>query len=270
MLSLSGLLLLALPCLASDQEWKEEKSRHFIVHYLDNDSRFARTVAHKAEEEYRRISTDLGFKKFDNYWTWGNRAKIYIYKTKRQFTLETKAPPWASGKAEYKGRKIYTCRDSSDFIDSILPHEMTHLVFRDFMGFEGDIPLWLDEGVAEWEEKNNRTVLENIVRDLMKKNGITPLRNLTIMDVRKEKNPRKAVEFYAQSASLVGFMIKTYGSAKFRKFCGQLRDGKAFNNALRFTYPEKVRTIEELEARWKESIRTSLAKEKKKRSEKGG
>ena len=67
-----------------------------------------------------------------------------------------------------------------------------------------------------------------------------------------------AITFYAQSVSLVGFIIKEYGADRFRKFCGQLRDEKSINEALRFTYPDEISTIELLEKSWH-----SYLKEKK-------
>ena len=70
------------------------------------------------------------------------------------------------------------------------------------------------------------------------------------LDVRTVKNKGVAVIFYAQAVSVVGFMIEKYGSAGFRRFCGQLRDGKTINEALRFTYPEKICNVSLLEKEW--------------------
>jgi hypothetical protein len=71
------------------------------------------------------------------------------------------------------------------------------------------------------------------------------------MDVQKLIADGKAGEFYAQSVSLVGFLIEQHGSERFRIFCGQLRDRKDLEDALRFAYPESLRNIVDLERAWK-------------------
>lgn len=60
---------------------------------------------------------------------------------------------------------------------------MTHLIFIEFVGFDKVIPLWLNEGVAQWEDRSKR-------------------------------------------------------------------DEKPINEALRFTYPKEIYTIELLEKSW--------------------
>ena len=53
---------------------------------------------------------------------------------------------------------------------------------------------------------------------------------------------------------MVGFMIEEHGSERFRVFCGHLRDGKTMDDALRFTYPSRMRNLLELEAAWKKHL----------------
>jgi hypothetical protein len=69
------------------------------------------------------------------------------------------------------------------------------------------------------------------------------------------KDPARVTVFYLQSAGLVGFMLEHGGSEAFRKFCGGLRDGKPMDDALRFTYPETLRSLEALDTAWKLYLR---------------
>ena len=71
---LCGILIMS----AYAVEWKELSSDHFIIYY-SGDRKFAKGVADKAEYYYRRIAADLGYPRYSNFWTWDNRAKIYIY-----------------------------------------------------------------------------------------------------------------------------------------------------------------------------------------------
>ncbi len=237
-------------CADKDEHfWKELKGRHFVVRYEDDVS-LARRVLHAAEGYYKAILDDLGFRRSDNFWLWENRAKITIYKDKHDFVSATGSPAWAAGKANYSNREIETFGSSDVFLKSRLPHELTHLIFRDFIGFDGEVPLWLDEGVAQWEEKEGRDLKLSQVRKLQKTGSLIPLETFTDMDIRQVKSSARVQAFYAQAVSVVGYLITVGGKSKFTRLCRQLRDGKQLNEALRFTYPRTTRSIQALQVAW--------------------
>jgi hypothetical protein len=234
---------------AAESKWQELKLKHFIIHYAQ-DAAFAKRVGRKAESYYDSIMRDLGMARHDGFWLWDRRARIVIYPNHETFVKGTRAPSWAAGKAVASERLIATYRGSDEFLDSVLPHEMTHLIFNEFLGFEREVPLWLNEGVAQWEDQLNRKRTLAFVLRLHAGGKLMPLSELTRLDVRKVKARGQAATFYAQSVSLVGFLIEKYGSRRFRQFCGHLRDGKTLDEALRFTYPGQIRNIEALEQVW--------------------
>jgi hypothetical protein len=59
--------------------------------------------------------------------------------------------------------------------------------------------------------------------------------------------------------SLVDFLVRKYGSLRFRTFCGHVRDGKSVDGALRFTYPESIRNMDALEKAWREYVTKECA-----------
>jgi len=61
--------------------------------------------------------------------------------------------------------------------------------------------------------------------------------------------------FYAQSLSLVRFMIKKFGKRSFQRLCRELRDGRSFIQALRKAYPGRIETLTDLEQQWIRSIK---------------
>jgi len=238
---------------AATSEWQVVKGKHFLVYHVTN-SVFADKISSRAEEYYNGITADLGFEKFDNFWVWENRAKIYIYPSRDDFMSATGSPDWAIGKTVTSRREIYTFSGDDSFAESVLPHEMTHLIFREFTGFKEEIPLWLNEGLAQWEEQAKRTQAVKVAKRLITGNRYVPLSSLMSVDVKKLVADGNAGEFYAQSASLVGFLIEKHGSERFRKMCGHLRDGKTMDDSLRFAYPDTIRNIEELEKAWKSYV----------------
>ena len=222
--------------------WETLKGKHFIVSHQEN-AVFAAEVLRRAELYYDSIVQQLGFKRVDNFWLWERRATIRIYASRREFLEATQAPEWAAAKASFKTRTIESFGDSAAFLQSRLPHEMAHLIFREYIGFKNAVPLWLDEGVAQWCERGG-----NLPPPLLRE--WIPLRVLTSMNVHAVRDGRKARLFYSESASVVQYLVQRYGQQKFTKFCRQLRDGKTLDGALRFTYPKAISTMEALEQQW--------------------
>lgn len=240
--------------LAVAQDWDLLKGKHFLIYYM-GDKPFAKEVMGEAERYYNKIASDLGYSRYDKFWQWEDRVKIYIYRTREEFIASAGAIGWATGMVKYKEKEISSFRQNERFLHSLLPHELTHLIFRDFVGYGGDIPLWIDEGVAQWEEKHKRKEAISIVKDLSKQGNLIPIAELTRMDIRVEEDAVLARNFYAEAVTIIGFLIEKYGGSKFTLFCRQLRDGKDMDEALSFTYPNKIRNIGELEERWIEYYR---------------
>jgi hypothetical protein len=253
------------------QDWQELKGEHFIVYFVQGKF-FANKVLHKAEREYERIASDLGYVRYSNFWTWANRVKIYIYPDQASFLEASGQPEWSKGMADYKNKEILGYAGSQEFRTSILPHEIAHLIFRDFVGFKGEVPLWLDEGVAQWEESINRSRIKRVASEYLKKGILLSIKDITDLDVRLIKDTDKihlrptSVDgqpgfiiidgknlvnlYYLQSASLVGFLIERYGTDNFTEFCRQLRDGKKLGDALGYVYPTYFNGIAQFEKEW--------------------
>ena len=239
--------------IAFAEDWQVVKSQHFLVYYLQ-DKAFAVEASRRAEKYYRKIASALGYSRYDKFWQWENRAKVYIYPTQEEFVAGTGVPrKWANGMAKYDERTIISYSRNMDFLDALLPHELTHLIFRDFVGYPasgGGIPLWMDEGVAQWQEKGKKEKADKVVKALIAEKRYIPVADLMRLDVRKEDDKRIARDFYAEAVSLVAFLIDSYGGSKFTLFCRRLRDGESVNDALSFVYKNSINDINELEKKW--------------------
>lgn len=268
-------IFLCMP-VAIAQEWQELKSEHFIV-YFTQDKNFAQDVLNKSEVYYQRIAADLGYARYSNFWTWDNRVKIYIHPDHASFIKATGQPQWSQGMADYRYKQIVSFVWSKGFLESLLPHEMAHLIFRDFVGFKGEVPVWLDEGVAQWAEAPKRGYIKAMSKQLYQRDTIIPLSDMIKLDIRKitdkdriyihstrTKDGEGGILFlggedlinvyYLQAVSLVGFLIESYGALSFADFCRQLRDGRTLGDALRIAYPMHITSVEELETKWREYL----------------
>ncbi len=237
----------------SQDPWKEIRGDHFIV-YHSGEETFAREVLRRAEQYYKQIGEDLGYERRSSFWQWDKRVSIYIYKTREDFLKNSGGVEWSEGYADYTRKIIVSYEWKKDFLESLLPHEITHLIFRDYVGFQGEVPVWLDEGVAQWEEPAKRKVVRSVMRAYLKDGKGYSIDDLTNVNVRNI-SARPAIElFYVQAASIVDFLVSAYGSDSFVFFCRQLRDGKSIGAALPFAYPTQMRTVKEMEGKWKAYI----------------
>lgn len=200
-------------------EWSEKKSDHFIIYYNPSLSKkYIGDFTARCEHYYKAITERLGLNRFD-FWLWEDRAKVYIYKDKEEYAAYTNRPEWSRASVHVTAKKIDTFSYDDDFFDTILPHELAHIILREIIGEKTRAPLWFDEGVACANE--NKSCLRYLLftKGLLNKNAYSSLADLEAATTRQVNF---ATVFYAVSASVVIFLIEEYGKDKFVEFCREL------------------------------------------------
>lgn len=266
--------------MAEAKSWQELKGDHFIVFFIGED-KFAGEVLDNAEVYYKRIAFKLGYDRYSDFWTWDKRVKIYIYRDHNAYLKFSGQPDWSHGMADYTNKQILSYIWGKNFIESLLPHEIAHLVFRDFVGFKGEVPLWLDEGVAQWAEKENKEKIKLMERRYYKEGMFFTLEDMMRLNINllskkggvhiratltRSGDPgilflstkNLITTYYMEAVSLVNFMINRYGTKRFTDFCRELRDGKNINEALKSTYSVNVSNIKQLETEWRGYLEKEL------------
>ena len=237
---------------AVDRQWKELKSTQFIIYHKDVPRGFLEKVKSNAEGYYKEITNNLGFVRYD-FWLWDKRAKIYIYPSREEYLEDELHPNWSAGIVHPEIKVIKSYPTDAGFIDTVLPHELGHIIFREFVRNNPTIPLWLDEGVACYQELAKRwTSNEEVRKAIKEKRFITvdKLSNHRLIDL----TDRDTVNlFYAESASLTRYLIEKFGKFRFGNLCKDLRDGMTFQKALKRQYP--FRNLKELGESWKQYIK---------------
>ncbi|MGQ4809974.1 hypothetical protein NKDENANG_03417 [Candidatus Entotheonellaceae bacterium PAL068K] len=253
-----GLVLLSSVCLAPEaslaERWQEKRGQHFQVFYR-GDAAFATTVMRWAEQYYTQIRLDLGLNHVVNRdrvpWLWDQRCRIYLYPDRRSYLHATGAPAWSGGRVQYRERAVYSFMGADAFLEKTLPHELAHILFREYVGFDNtEVPRWLDEGVAQYAEVGRRDkALAFMVQGLSR--GIyVPFDRFNRFPVNRVPG-NVARLFYAQAVSLVHFFLAHYGSRRFIALCSNLRDGYRLGRALSFATAGQVQSLGDLEAVWR-------------------
>jgi len=238
------LLFLPLRAFCADDTWKNvEKSKHFLIYYQDAPDEYISRLAREAERCYKNITEYLGFVRFD-FWVWDNRCKIFLYPDADTYLKTTGVIGWSRGHVQVVTKEISTYIWQEMFFDTILPHEIGHIIFREFVGYNKALPLWLDEGVAcmqEYESKERLATAKCLV-------NLKLYTHLDDLSKIRESSVIIPFIFYNESASLVDFLLRRYGRSKFVDFCRSLRDQPDWQQSLKGVY--KLKGLDELEKNW--------------------
>jgi hypothetical protein len=137
-----------------------------------------------------------------------------------------------------------------DEVMETIPHELTHMVVEQATWNPyGGIPTWLNEGLASYAELNGEPPpgrqedLEQAIKD----DRLLSIRSLSA----EPGDPDQVNLFYAESFSLVKFLLDQYGKDKMSQFLATFKEGSLPEDALKKVYGFG---IDELEAKWRESL----------------
>ncbi|MBF0569151.1 MAG: hypothetical protein HQL18_00015 [Candidatus Omnitrophica bacterium] len=241
--------------------FQEIKSDHFKAQFLvPEDQELAQKALDRAEYYYDRIARDIGFSRYQGYWTWEKRAGIIIFPDQISFSKFTGQPDWSVGYATreskfYHDRTIVSYSGQLNFLDEVLPHELAHLMLWDYFDQHiGVVPVWLEEGIAQLEEADKRGLAREALIPVVQAGNHIPFTVLGDLRPLDLKDNGKVAVFYAQSLSLVVFLIEKYGQESFYRLCKEMRDGQTFDTALARSYGGIFNSMADVERRWVEYI----------------
>jgi RNA polymerase sigma factor (sigma-70 family) len=180
---------------------------------------------------------------------WKFRCDIYAHRTPTEAAQDTGLRGDGSGYSTFHfaedrllSMRVDLCQDKKRTLATGVLHEVTHVVLG--AHFLRPLPRWADEGMAMLAEPcRNVQVHLGELRKYRRDNALFPLQTLLEL---KDYPPKNLQSFYAQSVSLVQFLLHEGGR---RTFIAFLADGleKGYEIALWRHYGWGVK---ELEERW--------------------
>jgi len=198
-------------------DWKKLESSRFIIYH--HNQKLAKLVSRSAEYYVDRILENFAL---SPEVLWAEKCPIYIYRDKKSYLAVTKQHQWSGGvssvthsKGQLIKQRISTFQTARKLLNNVLPHELAHLVFMSSINYSQKYPLALHEGVAVYNELAfRRSYYAGVLRTNLKMEATIPLQELLAM----KTYPQKPDLFYAQSASLVEYLIKTRSAGTFHVF----------------------------------------------------
>lgn len=212
--------------------------------YEGGDS-FAQELMDACEEGLARLTQDIG--------TYPERPiKIYIYASTDDLQGAMIFPQeWSGGVAftAFSTIAIGIPPSELDWGKRALVHELTHLVVHQvtFSPY-GQLPIWLDEGLAMYNEGELDPVFRSCLEEAILEDELISVRSLCSPF---SAEPEKAYLSYAQSYSFVDYLLDNYGQDKVLDLLTLFKQGSTYDEALTEVYGFD---IDGLDARWRGSL----------------
>jgi hypothetical protein len=227
-------------------------TRHFVLY--EEGAEVSKELEENMEALHGNIMLDLVA-----FSPWTREKKVYIFYASSPQTYRklTGRPTWSGGAASLSERKIYVYRSDEAF--GILAHELTHIYFDSFFTAASPSPLWLSEGVATYIQAERGFSTPNwLAQNLKLLEGGSGFK---LGDLVRIENLQGADEdnvrlWYAQSYSVVRFLMRLKAGDAFYVFCKGLRDGKPAAQSMYQAYGMPYNKLSSLEYAWRYDLKT--------------
>jgi hypothetical protein len=221
-------------------------SLHFVVMAYGQD--LATQIADQADQDYSRIMQDTGLYSYMS----GAQYHITVYASPDEYHTKTAMPLWSGGVTV--GNEIYSFQGPN--LRSTLAHEMTHVIFNEFMVSSHPELRWINEGLAVYEEIQSSSPEAAAAWETQmaqtKKGNMTFAQMLQTAPL-EEKKPDDVSLWYAQAASVTAYMLNVGGRLGFQAFLTALKSGSQADAALSTAFPGRWGTMANLEPAWRQS-----------------
>jgi hypothetical protein len=124
---------------------------------------------------------------------------------------------------------------------------MTHILVARAANSSGNVPLWLNEGLAEYGNLDQTVSYERFLEWAAGTDRLILLKNLRSFP----GDPNLTLVAYGQGRSAVNFMVEEYGAEKMAQLLATLSGGANISDALDIVYGFDLTGLENL---WRASI----------------
>ncbi len=230
------------------QQWKKKTSGPITLWWYTGDDAFGQDAIDTATRAADTLKKNYNV-------TSDRQIRILIYANARD--LRVALPPnsaeWIGGGASTELGIIHAAiapgRSSASEVRRIIPHEMSHMVvYQASLNPYNHPPLWLDEGLAVHNQETPDVRFRPLVRDAADNGKLIPIRAL---NSPFPLSAEQALLSYAESESVVNFIITAYGSKYIGALVSAFREELSYDQVVQKVLKE---SIEDLDKEWKASL----------------
>ncbi len=231
--------------LDNQHPWQTVSGGLLNLHWYSGGSTFGPELHDSAVKSLGVLATETGLQL-------DAPTDLYIYaNTQDMQNAVLYQPGWTGGLA-YPDHNIVIIGIAPDQIDwgkRTEAHELTHvLVGHLTFSCLGDVPTWLNEGLAVYGEGGPEQSAIAQFNDAVTKDTLMSVRSLS---GGFSEDPAKADLSYSESYNLVNFLVKQYGQDKMTALLKTLRDGSTVDDGLKSVYGFDINGFEDA---WRSNI----------------
>jgi len=210
--------------------WQSLTEGNVNLRWYKGDESFARGLMAVAQETLTRLAEDTGA-------VLERPVDIYIYADSQELQGSLIFPQeWTGGVAftRFGIIAIGIPPNQLEWGKRAMSHELAHLVIHQ-MTFNPyiELPTWLDEGLAMYAEGSLEFVFFNRLNQAVVEGTLISVRSLASPF---SAHAEESVLAYAQSYSLVEFLINSYGQSRMLELLLTFKEGSGYDAALEKVY----------------------------------
>ncbi len=224
-------------------DWRSLANGALTLFWYEGDDSFARELMTACEEGLSRLTREVG--------TYPEKPiQVYVYASASDLQGAMIFPQEWTGGTAFTEFGIVAIGISPDHIDwgrRAMVHELTHLVVHQatFSPY-GELPTWLDEGLAMYNEGELSPSFQAWLDRAISDGRLISVRSLCSPF---SAEPEKAYLSYAQSYSLVAYLLDSYGRDRMLSLLNVLKGGSSYDGAMTQVFGFDM---DELDRRWRE------------------
>ena len=226
-------------------DWNSLTSDHITLFWYQGEQSFVQELMDAALGALQRLANDTGV-------SLEQMVSIYIYASQQDLLGALVFPQeWTGGIAfsDYGIIAIGIPPYDLAWGKRTMAHELSHLVvYQAVFGPFGLLPVWLDEGLAVYAEGELSSDFRSSLERAISKDELISVRSLASGFPTDLDEARLS---YAESYSLVVFLLDNYGQDKMLQFLDVFRGGSAYDDALLQVYGFDMDGLNEL---WRASL----------------
>jgi len=226
-------------------QWKTIKKELITLYWYEGNDTFAQEIMTASQDAIARLETETGA-------VLKEPIRLYIYSGPNDLQGSMIFPQeWTGGVTftRYGCIAIGISTLNLAWGKRAITHEITHLVTHQMtLNPYNDIPTWLDEGLAMYNEGPMQLTFSSALTNA--------INNHSLLSVQTLASPFSALTdvsylSYAESYSIVDYLIRTYGKDKMFQLLDTFRQGSTYDGALQKVYGLDTKA---LNAAWQKTL----------------